>query len=104
MGETPGTREAALRRGLDGRGAPVKGGAGTDPAARSGTPGQPGGSGPGAKGAPKRRREDEMAPLAQVGDAELFDIEAAPAAVVERPKEKRKRALRAGPALGKGKG
>lgn len=103
-GETPSTREAALRRGLDGRGAPVKGGTGTDPGARTGKPGQPGGSGPGAKGGAQRRRDEETATLAQVGDAELFDIEAAPAAVVERPKEKRKRALRAGPALGKGKG
>ncbi|MEJ7772095.1 MAG: hypothetical protein WKF51_09350 [Geodermatophilaceae bacterium] len=94
--ESTQTTSAALRRGLDGRGiSTVKNG-----------PAQAPSTGPTARPAsPERAKSNgakqvESAPQI-VGDEELFTVDQAAPAVIERKKEK-VHAKRPGPALGRG--
>ncbi len=95
--ETAQTARAALRRGLDGRGIST-GRSGPASAAASGPTGRP------ATAPQAKRHEEKKAAAAvpqMVGDEELFAVDPAAPAVIERKQEK-VHAKRPGPALGRG--
>lgn len=94
--ETSQTTRAALRRGLDGRGIST-GKTGPASSAANGPTGRSTNAAPA-----KRYEEKRAAPVSQiVGDEELFAVDPAAPAVIERKQEK-VHAKRPGPALGRG--